>query len=138
MKKASNILYIVGLVLLAVGIIESLVGGVVTLLLARPMFDNVINIIKEYGVDVPEIDFNLFLISFISGWVSSLVFSGAAMTISAIAYYKYVKEEPSNTPHIMMIVAGALGGGGILIAGGVLGLIAHKKESSNVTVVPNP
>ena len=134
MKTASRVLYIVGLVLTALSIVFTIIGG----FRAYAISEIVYRYLVQNGVNPASAGFTVEIILYMV--IASLVASGIAELVAvilvSIAIHRSFHDDPSYVPHVLGIIAGGLTGSGVLIAGGVLGLIANRRETRVVKVEP--
>ena len=124
MKNASKVLYTVGKVFNIIGIVATALAVVFSLFM---IFDNVnlYNTLVEDGLtDVPNaLALKHVGIVVLFALIISLAYEITALVLVTKAQKMVKANEHSNTPHIIMIVLGALGSLCYLI-GGIFGLIS--------------
>ena len=74
----------------------------------------------------------------IASSVYQILKDGAALTLAIIGAVQVYKGDKTRTPHIFMIVAGALAGCPFGIVGGILGLVDLHNEEKNQVIVEEP
>lgn len=117
MRRASGILYLVSFIIgLVQGLVLSILG-IVFLAMSGATSGEEAAVATTTGV--------IYLLIGIFALVTSII---------AFSKRKKVLNHTDNTStHVGAIVCGALFGNALLIAGGILGLVAVGKESSNAT-----
>lgn len=128
MKKVSNIMYLVSMILGIVLAVTLFICAVATI--AISFIPPIQDAIKEGLQNIPEEDreivFNIIIGSNIAAGVLLIlvaICSAASAILCGIARNKNVKAL-----HIVNIVIGAIGGNDLAIAAAILGLIADNKE----------
>lgn len=139
MKKASKILFLVGGILGIIIAVSCFFDGIVALVVSKQSYiDYLITFIKQYiaeaGVDEEHINelaklFQIYLK--VSG--VSLFFMAAFAAVSSIVSFK-ARNNDSKKLFILNIVFGVISGVEVNLVGGILALIALKKQSNEENI----
>ncbi len=128
MKKASNIMYLVNMIIcfvlvglfLLIGIAQIVIGCIPAI--QDAIKEGLQNVEEQYR----ELVFGITIGSIIGSGVMCLVaaaFAAASAILSLMA-----RTKGNKTLYILNIIFGALGGGEVAIAASILALIADSKE----------
>lgn len=128
MKKVSNIMYLVSMILGIVLAVTLFICAVATI--AISFIPPIQDAIKEGLQNVPEQDreiiFNIIIGSNIAAGVLLILVS--ACSVASAILCGVARSKDSKPLHIVNIVIGALGGNDLAIAAAILGLISLSKE----------
>ena len=132
MKTAAKILNTIGTVLLFSSVVGYIISLAMSALFAEIAYQWTVQWLEQMQIAIPETLTAITIrTSIISSSVWGLILSGTAFTLGLIATINVFLEKPGKTYHILAIVAGGICCNGLLIAGGILGLIASRHEERN-------
>lgn len=135
MKTAAKILNTIGTVLLFSSVVGYIISLAMSALFAEIAYQWTVKWLEQMQIAVPETLTAITIrASIISSSVWGLILSGTAFTLGLIATINVFLEKPGKTYHILAIVAGGICCNGLLIAGGILGLIASRHEENKAQV----
>ena len=129
MRKASQILFLVGAILAVIGVFFSILMGVLFLVAPEAEFiqEVIDRIVEEAHVSEKAAEELVKIISATSG--IALFIEAALCGVGAFFGFKAVKEGKANTTLcVLNIVFGALSSIYVLIVGAIFGLIANNQE----------
>lgn len=132
MKTTAKVLDIIGTVFLGSMIIGYIISLACASLIAEIAYQSAVRWLEQMQIDIPQ-TFTAITVktSIISTSAWGLIVSVATFVLALIATINVFQEKPGKTYHILAIVSGAIGGTGLLIAGGILGLIASRHDEMN-------
>lgn len=132
MKTAAKILDIIGTIFLASAIVGYIISLACASLIAEVAYQSAVRWLEQMQIDIPQ-TFTAITVktSIISTSAWCLALSVVTFVLGLIATINVFQEKPGKTYHILAIVSGAIGGTGLLIAGGILGVIASRHDEMN-------
>ena len=132
MKKAIRVLDVLCCVFIGLAIIGTIVYIIVYPIVAEQvqayLNDNVPEKYQKYLV-------NIIASSRVTSSIFNLLRKGVALVLAIVGTIQVYNGEKSRTPHILMIVGGALVGIPFGVVGGILGLVDLHNEEKNQTQI---
>lgn len=136
MKNAAKVLDLIAVILAGVGIVGNIVCLATSSLIASSIVTYLQQILSSEQIELlGDINF-LIRTAIVISFVYELIIALVGLALGIVGAIRIFKEEKSKTPHIFMIVCGALCGTPFGVVGGILGLIAlrHDNNTPNLTV----
>ena len=132
MKKVSKVLLLIGQILMIVDIVSVFIASVIMFLCATPIALNPIRdaiIASDSTISGTAVDAMMYYIQI------SFIFTGASMLISivpmiiAATFASKARKEETEVSIVVTMVFAFLTGSYVMLAGGILGLIAYLKQN---------